>query len=118
MELDLTSEDLIVCPNPTTGNFVLGYPLTGTYALLFCQKDSTGTIIPIGGAAGIPLAESFLATAGQTTYTPTTFTATSICMVFINGILMTNTVDYTVAGGIITFASPQPLNTAITIKQW
>jgi hypothetical protein len=112
MDLVMTSEDLIVTPNPPVGQLKLGYPLTGIYALLFCQKDSTGTITPIGA---VPLKDTLYATPGQTVFV-TTFLVTAISDVFINGVLVTE--GFTIPAGVLTFNVGLEEGTQVRVNQW
>lgn len=104
---------------PTVSQLELGEIAINTFdGRMYIKKDDgIPTIVEIGGAsssnAAIYERDSFTATAGQTEFTISS--VADLIEVYINGLLLNPTEDYTVSGNIITLLDPALLNDEVEI---
>lgn len=117
MDICTIGEDLIITPNPPVGQVKWGYPLSGAYANLPCEKNSAGTITPFGGFAVPTPPERFTTTLLQTAF-PTTFIATSASKVYQNGNRVWLSELYTIVAGVVTMNVGQEEGTQIIIERF
>jgi len=111
MAIYYTLEDISAIPNPATGQLAFGVNLLGQV----CTKDSSGNITILIGASGMPLSQTIIATANQTSF-PTTFVATTYSKVYMNGARITD--GFSIILGTITFNQGVDVGTPVTIDQY
>jgi hypothetical protein len=96
-------------------NFVLP-TLDGTNGQVL-QTDGAGNLsfADVSGGGSAPVEEFFTATSGQTIFTTTTTLAGNFIEVFINGVKLRSTSDYTSSTNTVTLSSAASLNDEIDI---
>jgi len=116
--VEIYGGDLYTVVNPEPGWLIIGIPQSGTYASIWCQKDNSGTITPIGIGGGIPQSQTFIATVSQQIFTPAGFTPTTNSKVYQNGARITTGFDVTTNPGSVTFTVGQQEGIEIVIDQF
>jgi hypothetical protein len=116
---DISPEDLITAANPITG-IKLGFPLSGTYAGFWCQKDTSGNITPCcPSGIAIPAAPVVVLGDGATViFTPGTFTPTTSSKVTMGGARIVVGFDVTTNPGSFTFAVAPVDGIELIFDQW
>jgi len=102
---------------PTTSQLELGEIAINTYdGKMYIKKDDgTASVVEVGAsnAGAVFNRDSFVATSGQTNFVCTS--ALSNAYVYLNGLLLNETTDYTISGSTVVLTTAATLNDEIEI---